>query len=86
MADFTYVPTRSSFVYTVFVIDVYSRYIVGWRVMSSMETTLIFDALEQALHARGMPYGLTHHSDCGSQYLSLRYSARLEEAGGGTPR
>ena len=51
-------------------LDVYSRYIVGWRVMSSMETTLIFDALEQALHARGMPYGLTHHSDCGSQYLS----------------
>ena len=46
-----------------------------------METTLVFDALEQALHARGMPDGLTHHSDRGSQYLSLRYSARLEEAG-----
>ena len=51
--------TRSSFVYTAFVIDVYSRYIVGWRVMGSIETTLVFDALEQALHARGMPDGLT---------------------------
>ena len=81
VADFTYVPTRSGYVYTAFVIDVYSRYIVGWRLMRSMETTLVFDALEQALHARGMPDGLTHHSDRGSQYLSLRYSARLEEAG-----
>ena len=81
VADFTYVPTRSGFVYTAFVMDVYSRYIVGWRVMSSMETTLVFDALEQALHARGMPYGLTHHSDRGSQYLSLCYSARVGEAG-----
>ena len=81
MANFTYVPTRSDFVYTAFVIDVYSRYIVGWRVMSSMETTLVFDALEQALHARGMPGGLTHHSDRGSQYLSLCYSARVGEAG-----
>ena len=68
VADFTYVPTRSGYVYTAFVIDVYSRYIVGWRVMRSMETTLVFDALEQALHARGMPDGLTHHSDRGSQY------------------
>ena len=81
VADFTCVPTRSGYVYTAFVIGVYSRYIVGWRVMRSMETTLVFDALEQALHARGMPDGLTHHSDRGSQYLSLRYSARLEEAG-----
>ena len=81
VADFTYVPTRSGFVYTAFVIDVYSRYIVGWRVMSSMETTLVFDALEQALHARGMPGGLTHYSDRGSQYLSLCYSARVGEAG-----
>ena len=81
MADFTYMPTHSGYVYTAFVIDVYSRYIVGWRVMRSMDTTLVFDALEQALHARGMPDGLTHHSDRGSQYLSLRYSARLEEAG-----
>ena len=81
VADFTCVPTRSGYVYTAFVIDVYSRYIVGWRVMRSMETTLVSDALEQALHARGMPDGLTHHSDRGSQYLSLRYSARLEEAG-----
>ena len=68
VADFTCVPTRSGYVYTAFVIDVYSRYIVGWRVMRSMETTLVFDALEQALHARGMPDGLTHHSDRGSQY------------------
>ena len=71
MADFTYVPTRSGYVYTAFVIDVYSRYIVGWRVMHSMETTLVFDA----------PDGLMHHSDRGNQYLSLRYSKRLEEAG-----
>ena len=65
VADFTYVPTRSGYVYTAFVIDVYSRYIVGWRVMRSMETTLVFDALEQACKKPG---GLTHHSDRGSQY------------------
>ena len=77
VADFTYVPTRSGYVYTAFVIDVYSRYIVGWRVMRSMETTLV-DAPGRPAKK---PDGLMHHSDCGSQYLSLRYSARLEEAG-----
>ena len=83
MADFTYVPTRSSFVYTAFVIDVYSRYIVGWRVMSSMETTLVFDALEQALHAHGMLGGLTHHSDRWQSVPVAMLQRESGEAGGG---
>lgn len=81
VADFTYVPVRNGFVYTAFVIDVFSRYIAGWRVMHCMDTGLVFDALEQALYARGVSEGLIHHSDRGSQYLSLRYSTRLQEAG-----
>ena len=81
VADITYVATWSGFVYIAFVVDVYSRYIVGWRALKSMRTELVLDALEQALWARGKPTGVTHHSDRGSQYLSIRYSERLAEAG-----
>jgi transposase InsO family protein len=83
VSDFTYVSTWQGFVYVAFVIDVYARYIVGWRVSSSMTTDFVLDALEQALYARRPAGGgrLTHHSDRGSQYLSFRYSERLDEAG-----
>ena len=81
VADITYVATWSGFVYVAFVIDVFSRFIVGWRVLKSMQTDLVLDALEQALWARGKPTGVTHHSDRGSQYLSIRYTERLAEAG-----
>ena len=81
VADITYVATWSGFVYVAFVIDVFSRRIVGWRAMKTMQTDLILDALEQALWARGKPRGVTHHSDRGSQYLSINYSERLVEAG-----
>jgi len=81
VADITYVATWSGFVYVAFVTDVYSRFIVGWRVLKSMKTDLVMDALEQALWARGKPKGVIHHSDRGSQYLSIRYSERLTEAG-----
>lgn len=81
VADITYVATWSGFVYVAFVVDVFSRWIVGWRVLKSMKTDLVLDALEQALWARGKPKGVTHHSDRGSQYLSIRYSERLAEAG-----
>lgn len=78
-ADFTYVSTWQGFVYVAFIIDVFAGYIVGWRVSSSMETTLVLDALEQALWAR-RPSGTIHHSDKGSQYVSLAYTQRLKEA------
>ena len=81
VADIAYVATWRGFVYVAFVTDVYSRYIVGWRVMKSMKTDLVLDALEQAMWARGKPSGVTHHSDRGSQYLSIHYSERLMEAG-----
>jgi len=81
VADFTYVATWSGFVYVAFVIDVFSRRIVGWRVASSMRTELVLDALEQALWARRDRQGLVHHSDRGNQYLSIRYSERLAEVG-----
>jgi len=81
VADFTYVATWAGFVYVAFVIDVFSRYIVGWRVSRTMRTELVLDALEQALYARRETDGLIHHSDRGSQYLSVRYSERLAEVG-----
>ena len=81
VADITYVASWSGFVYVAFVVDVYSRYIVGWRVLKSLKTDIVLDALEQALWARGRPRGVTHHSDRGSQYLSIRYTERLAEAG-----
>ncbi|MDQ6552985.1 IS3 family transposase [Escherichia coli] len=80
VADFTYVSTWQGFVYVAFIIDVFAGYIVGWRGSSSMETTFVLDALEQALWAR-RPSGTIHHSDKGSQYVSLAYTERLKEAG-----
>jgi transposase InsO family protein len=81
VADITFVSTWSGFVYVAFVIDVFARCIVGWRVSRSLKTELVLDALEQALWSRTNIEGLVHHSDRGSQYLSIRYSDRLVEAG-----
>ena len=83
VSDFTYVATWAGFVYVAFVIDVFARRIVGWRVSSSLRTDFVLDALEQAIHARGgtLPPGLVHHSDQGTQYLSMRYTDRLADAG-----
>lgn len=83
VSDFTYVSTGQGFVYVAFVIDVFARRIVGWRVSSSMQTDFVLDALEQALYARQPERedGLIHHSDRGSQYVSIRYSERLTQAG-----
>ena len=81
VADFTYVATWSGFVYVAFVIDVFARRIIGWRVARSMHTELVLDALEQALWSRCPGKGVVHHSDRGSQYLSIRYTERLAEMG-----
>jgi transposase InsO family protein len=81
VADITYVATWTGFVYVAFVVDVFSRAIVGWRVSSSLRSDLALDALEQALWARQPGEGLVHHSDRGTQYLSIRYTERLAEAG-----
>jgi putative transposase len=81
VADFTYVATWAGLVYVAFVIDVYARRIIGWRVARSMRAELVLDALEQALWSRSDIQGVVHHSDRGSQYLSIRYSERLSEAG-----
>ena len=83
VSDFTYVSTWQGFVYVAFVIDVFARRIVGWKVSSSARTDFVLDALEQALYAR-QPVGqegLVHHSDRGVQYVSIRYTERLAEAG-----
>ena len=81
VADITYVATWRGVVYTALVIDVFARRIVGWRVWNSLRTALVLDALEQALYSRTGTEGLVHHSDRGSQYLSIRYTDRLAEAG-----
>ena len=83
MADLTYVATWRGFVYVAFVIDVFARRIVGWRVSSSLHADIALDALEQALYDRGVNQktGLVHHSDRGVQYLSIRYADRLSEVG-----
>src|SRR5262245_58751958 len=81
VADFTYVATWAGFVYVALVIDVFSRRIIGWRVARSMHTDLVLDALEQELWSRSGARGVIHHSDRGSQYLSIRYTERLKEAG-----
>jgi transposase InsO family protein len=81
VADLTYVATWVGFVYVAFVTDVFSRKIVGWRVSNSLRSDLALDALEQALHARPDINQLVHHSDRGVQYLSIRYTERLAEAG-----
>jgi transposase InsO family protein len=81
VSDLTYVATWRGFVYVAFVIDVFARRIVGWRAASSLRTDLVLDALEQALYARPVDDQLVHHSDRGVQYLSLRYTERLVDAG-----
>jgi len=81
VADLTYVATWRGFVYVAFVIDVFARRIVGWRASSALRTDLALDALEQAIWSRSAPEGLVHHSDRGGQYLSIRYTERLAEAG-----
>ena len=83
LSDFTYVSTWSGFVYVAFVIDAYARRIVGWRVCRTAHASFVLDALEQALHERRPAHrgGLVHHSDRGSQYVSIRYTERLAEAG-----
>jgi putative transposase len=87
LSDFTYVSTWTGFVYVAFIIDAFARYIAGWRVSRTAQTGFVLDALEQALHARRptqtgeQPNGLVHHSDRGSQYVSIKYTERLKEAG-----
>jgi len=85
VADFTYVPTWTGMVYVAFVIDAYSRRILGWRTARSMKTALVLDALEQALWTRrdsaGDLAGLIHHTDAGSQYTSIAFTERLAAAG-----
>jgi transposase InsO family protein len=83
LSDFTYVSTWSGFVYVAFVIDAYARRIVGWRVSRTAHASFVLDALEQALHERrpARKTGLVHQSDRGSQYVSIRYTERLAEAG-----
>ena len=83
LSDFTYVATWAGFVYVAFVIDAYARRIVGWRVSRTAHASFVLDALEQALHERRPQHrgGLIHHSDRGSQYVSIKYTERLAEAG-----
>jgi len=82
VSDFTYVSTWQGWVYVAFIIDVYARRIVGWQVSKSMQTDFVLDALEQALYERQPDRdSLIHHSDRGSQYVSIRYTERLAEAG-----
>ena len=81
VADLTYVAAWKGFVFVAFVIDAFARTIVGWRVSASLRTGLALDALEQALHARPDIGRLVHHSDRGVQYVSIRYTERLAEAG-----
>ena len=83
LSDFTYVATWTGFVYVAFVIDAYARRIVGWRVSRTAHASFVLDALEQALHERRPQHrgGLIHHTDRGSQYVSIKYTERLAEAG-----
>ena len=81
VSDLTYIATWRGVVYVAFVIDAYARRIVGWRASSSLRTDLALDALEQALYDRQGADGLVHHSDRGVQYVSIRYTERLAEAG-----
>ncbi len=83
VSDFTYVATWSGFAYVAFIIDAYARRIVGWRVSRTAHTGFVLDALEQALHERRPLHrgGLVHHSDRGSQYVSIHYTERLAQAG-----
>jgi putative transposase len=83
VADLTYVNTWSSFVYVAFIIDAFSRFVVGWRVSRSLQADVALDALEMAIWRRRRHdlTGLVHHSDRGSQYTAIRYTQRLEQLG-----
>ena len=83
VTDLTYVPTRSGMAYVCFIVDAFSRRIVGWRVASNMKTEMVLDALEMARRSRGggRLVGLVTHADAGSQFTSVRYTERLEEIG-----
>ena len=83
VADLTYVKTHAGWVYVAFIVDVFSRYVVGWQASRSLRTDLALDALEMAILARRGEHldGLIHHSDRGVQYLAIRYTERLAEAG-----
>ena len=83
VTDLTYVPTRSGMAYVCFIVDAFSRRIVGWRVASHMRTDMVLDALEMARRSRGVArlVGLITHSDAGSQYTSVRFTERLDEIG-----
>ena len=83
VTDLTYVPTRSGMAYVCFIVDAFSRRIVGWRAASNMKTTMVLDALEMARRSRGARrlIGLVTHSDAGSQFTSVRFTERLDEIG-----
>jgi transposase InsO family protein len=81
LSDFTYVPSWTGFAYVAFIIDAFARRIVGWKASRSAQAGFVLDALEQALHDRKPAGGLIHHSDRGSQYVSIKYTERLAEAG-----
>jgi putative transposase len=81
LSDFTYVPSWTGFAYVAFIIDAFARRIVGWKASRSAQAGFVLDALEQALHDRKPVVGLIHHSDRGSQYVSIKYTERLAEAG-----
>ena len=81
VADITYVWTTSGFCYVAFVVDVFSRFVVGWQVSTSLRSDLALDALEMAIWSRDSTDGLVHHSDRGGQYVAIRYTERLAEAG-----
>ena len=81
VADFTYIKTISGWVYTAFIIDVFARAIVGWKISNRMNTDMVMAALNQAIVDRNKPKDVIHHSDRGVQYLSIRYTYRMAEAG-----
>ena len=81
VADFTYIKTTSGWVYTAFIIDVFARAIVGWKVSNRMNTDMVMAALNQAITDRNNPKEVIHHSDRGVQYLSIRYTSRMKDSG-----
>ena len=81
VADFTYIKTTSGWVYTAFIIDVFARAIVGWKVSNSMNTDMVMAALNQAIADRNHPKDVIHHSDRGVQYLSIRYTDKMADSG-----
>ena len=80
VADFTYIKTTSGWVYTAFIIDVFSRAIVGWKISKRMNTDMVMAALNQAIVNRNKPKNVIHHSDRGVQYLSIRYTSRMADS------